>query len=88
MLQDIVTSEIIDHQFTLIACKHLAELLLDELKTYGEQEVVDELQVILQTMQEIAQEQHMFPIMIEALLLQAQIVLLEGSDFKQSNTKK
>ncbi|OLS23428.1 MAG: hypothetical protein HeimC2_26320 [Candidatus Heimdallarchaeota archaeon LC_2] len=52
---------------------HLAELLLDELKLYGEEEVLSEITNVIKKISEIAEDQNLHSLRIEALLLQSRL---------------
>ena len=78
ILINIVAEDIINHEKTIIAMQNLCELLLDELKTYGEQEVLEEAKNIITKLYEIGQEQHSYILIVNSLILKAKFALLEG----------
>ncbi|MHA2097643.1 MAG: tetratricopeptide repeat protein, partial [Candidatus Kariarchaeaceae archaeon] len=56
-LEKIVEEEIIDFRLTIFAMINLCELLLEELKFYGEKEVMEEVQNLSEKISYIAREQ-------------------------------
>jgi tetratricopeptide (TPR) repeat protein len=79
IFEDIVSEKIFDYIYTVFAINHLCDLLLDELKTYGEQDVFDEVKELIQKLSEIGQEQSSFSVLVNALVLQSKLSLLEGN---------
>ncbi len=63
---------------------NLCELLLDELKAYGEVEVFEETKAILQKLYEQAQKEHSFSLEVNALILQAKFAMIEGNLIKST----
>jgi tetratricopeptide (TPR) repeat protein len=78
ILETIFKEKIIDHEMTIIAMFNLCELLLDELGTYGENEVLIEIEKLLQKLYEVAQNYNSQIILIEVLVLQSRLALLKG----------
>jgi tetratricopeptide (TPR) repeat protein len=74
----IASEEILDYSYTVLAMQNLTELLLDELKTYGEPEVLEEAKNLIKNLYEIGQSQHSFTIIVDSLILQSKFALLEG----------
>jgi len=58
---------------------HLCELLLAELKTYGEPEVLQQAQGLIEKFYDLGQKQQSFSVIIEALILRAKFALIGGS---------
>jgi len=67
------------HEITIIAIKHLCELLLDELRTYSEEVVLQEVKDLMLRLDNIGRSQQSFSIVVEALILQSKLTLLEGN---------
>jgi tetratricopeptide (TPR) repeat protein len=84
ILEIIFKEKIIDHEMTIIAMFNLCELLLDELSTYGENEVLIEIEELLKKLYEVAQSYNSQIILIEVLVLQSRLVLLKG-DITKAN---
>lgn len=78
IFQEIAEAEIIDHPLTVVAMVNLCELLLDELKTYGEADVLHETKTLVHRLYALAQDQHSFPLVVKVLILQAKLALVEG----------
>lgn len=78
ILVKIVEEDVIDYEKTVLAMKHLCELLLVELKMYAEEEVFNEVRLLVSSLQNIGQSQNSFSLLVEALILKAKISLLEG----------
>jgi tetratricopeptide (TPR) repeat protein len=62
--------------FTLDAILHLSELLLDELKLYGEAEVLGEIDTLTREIYEMAQTHLMYPLIVDILILRAKLAFL------------
>ncbi|MHA2363779.1 MAG: tetratricopeptide repeat protein [Candidatus Hodarchaeales archaeon] len=78
ILTEIANEDNLHYNFTVLAMQNLTELLLDELKTYGEPEVLEEAKNLIKNLYEIGQSQHSFTIIVDALILQSKFALLEG----------
>ncbi|MFX1507284.1 MAG: tetratricopeptide repeat protein [Promethearchaeota archaeon] len=76
-----IVSETDSQEMKLIAMTQLCELLLIELKIFGEKEVLQEAKGILQKFEEMGQLSKSFYITVEALVLQAKLAMIEG-DFQ------
>ncbi|MHA2277364.1 MAG: tetratricopeptide repeat protein, partial [Candidatus Kariarchaeaceae archaeon] len=59
------------------AILHLSELLLDELKMYGSEEVLKEIDNKTRQLYELAQEHKLFPLIIEVLILRSKLAFLK-----------
>jgi tetratricopeptide (TPR) repeat protein len=78
IFEEIVSEGIVDHQITIIATLNLCELLIAELRSYENNEVIQELKYHLGELYEIAQEQKSFNLLVEVLVMQAKLALIEG----------
>ena len=56
----------------------LCDLLLDELKTYGETEVLTETKDLIKLFKSFAMDNNLYPFVIEALILDSKLSLIEG----------
>ena len=83
ILTDIAESEILDHELTVEAMFKLFELLLFELQTSGNEEVLDEVKALSQKIISIAESQKSFSDLAEIYRLQSKLALLE-LDVKES----
>ena len=86
ILEEIVVEEekeIIEHQLTVEALINLSEILLDELRLTGEEEILDEVDKKVVKLVEIAKEQQSYTLLTESYWLKAQLALvrldLEGA---------
>lgn len=79
LLESVSKEERIPYQFTVIALFNLCELLLDELKLYGEREVLEEVERLTQKILQIAQKQHSYTLIVQILLIRSKFVLLDGA---------
>ena len=58
---------------------NLCELLLDELKAFGQQEVFLEVSSLINQIYNLAQHTTSFPLIVDALILQAKFAMVEGN---------
>jgi hypothetical protein len=78
ILQKIVDEDIVDHFLTMRAMLNLCELLIDELKMYGDPGVFRQIQALLTRIHDIAVHQRSSPLIVEVLLLKAKFTLVDG----------
>jgi tetratricopeptide (TPR) repeat protein len=83
ILTEIANSEILNHEVTVDAMLNLFELLLFELRTTGNQDVLAEVKDLSQKLLSIAKSQESFARLAEVYHLQSKLALLE-LDVKQS----
>ncbi|MFW9916255.1 MAG: tetratricopeptide repeat protein [Candidatus Thorarchaeota archaeon] len=76
--QEIVEEEIVNHQLTVMAMVNLCELLLDELKAYGESEALLEAKQLGEKLSTLAEKQSSFSLVANARILQAKFAMVEG----------
>ncbi len=81
-LEEIIDEEIIDFRLTIFAMINLSELLLEELKFYGEKEVMKEVQNLSEKISDIAREQTAYNILAESFVIQSKIALLNMNTTK------
>ncbi|MHA2251648.1 MAG: hypothetical protein ACXAD7_14890 [Candidatus Kariarchaeaceae archaeon] len=79
ILETIISEEIIDHELTVFAMFNLCDLLLDELKIYGEEEVLHEAMKLSDRVYKIAMDRNSDTLIIESLLLQHKFDVLSGN---------
>ncbi|MHA2168639.1 MAG: tetratricopeptide repeat protein [Candidatus Kariarchaeaceae archaeon] len=84
ILEEIIKDEK-NFEITLDATLHLSELLLDELKMYGRDEVLEEVENLTRGIYSKAQEQQLYPLIVEILILRAK---LEFLNLKMEETDK
>ena len=78
ILEELISEEIIDHSLTVRAMFELSELLIDELRAYGEEEVFYEVKELIQSLDEIANKQNSYSLIIDILILLAKLSMVEG----------
>ncbi len=77
LLTEIANSEVINHEITVDAMLNLFELLIFELRTTGNQEVLVEVKNLSERLLTIAQSQKSFVRLAEVYRLQSKLALLE-----------
>ena len=78
ILEELMEEEILDHSLTVRAMFELSELLIDELRAYGEEEVFNQVKKLIHQLDKIANRQKSYSLMIDTLILQAKISMVEG----------
>jgi tetratricopeptide (TPR) repeat protein len=78
LLQQVIEEEIVHFINTQIAMIHLCELLLDELKAYGEINVLLEAKRLVDKLYSLAQDRHSHSLVINSLILKAKFAMIEG----------
>ncbi|MFX0086422.1 MAG: tetratricopeptide repeat protein, partial [Candidatus Hodarchaeota archaeon] len=78
ILQELISEEIIEHTLGVRAIFELSELLIDELRAYGEKEVFYEVKELIQRLEEKANKQKSYSLIIDTLILQAKLSMVEG----------
>ena len=85
ILHDLVNEKEFSYNITFHAMLSLCELLVDELKLFGEEEVQKQVKSLLKRINVMAFEQHASPLIVQTLVLQAKFSLVEGNA-QQANT--
>ncbi len=83
LLTNIANAEVLNHEITVDAMLNLFELLLFELRTTGNQDVLVEVKALSEKLLTIAKSQQSFARLAEVYRLQSKLALLE-LDVKQS----
>ncbi|MFX0062853.1 MAG: tetratricopeptide repeat protein [Candidatus Hermodarchaeota archaeon] len=78
LLEQIVSEEVIDFEYTALAMIHLSDLLIGEVKLHGEPEVWEEAKALIEQLLVKAQNQHSISLICEVLLLQAKFAAIDG----------
>ena len=78
ILEELISEKIIDHSLTVRAMFELSELLIDELRAYGEEEVFYEVKELIQSLNKIANKQNSHSLIIDILILLAKLSMVEG----------
>ncbi|MFX0210559.1 MAG: tetratricopeptide repeat protein, partial [Candidatus Hodarchaeota archaeon] len=78
ILEELIEEEIIDHILIVRAMFELSELLIDELRAYGEEEVFQHVKELIQRLAKLAHKQHLSSLVIDTLILQAKLSMVEG----------
>ncbi|MHA1968280.1 MAG: tetratricopeptide repeat protein [Candidatus Hodarchaeales archaeon] len=79
IFKQVTEEKTIHFYLTEMAMVNLCELLLDELKAYGEVTVLQEAKTLVHNLYTTAQEQHSFSSAVNALILQAKFAMIEGN---------
>ncbi|UCG00975.1 MAG: tetratricopeptide repeat protein [Candidatus Heimdallarchaeota archaeon] len=85
LLQQVAKEKIVFFELTVDAILNLCDLLLGELRTFGNEEVLNEVKTWSNKLLELAQKQHSFSLLAETYLLQSRLALLE-LDIQQAQT--
>ncbi|MCH8906586.1 MAG: tetratricopeptide repeat protein [Candidatus Heimdallarchaeota archaeon] len=78
LLINLIDNKTIPHDLKLIAIKQLCDLYIDELKLYGEEEVLNDVLELIETLFEIGEQLDSHSILAEAIILKGKFVLLKG----------
>ncbi|MHA2250656.1 MAG: tetratricopeptide repeat protein [Candidatus Kariarchaeaceae archaeon] len=78
ILQEIINEEFRSYFITVLAICDLCELNIFELKSSESVEVLNETIDLVSKLYEVGQDQHMYWVIIEALILQSKLALLKG----------
>ncbi len=77
MLADIAEEEVLDHGLTVTALVGLCDILLDELRSTGEKEVLWEIKINVEKLRSMAEKQNSYLVLAETYWLESQLALLE-----------
>lgn len=73
----VLNEEIIDHQLTIVAIMNLCELLIVELHSSSDPDVLHEVQAHVSRLSEIATDQHSHWLLAETFVLKSKLALVE-----------
>jgi tetratricopeptide (TPR) repeat protein len=76
-LNSIIEDELVNSELTTTAMLHSADLLLYELKLYGEEGILRELKEIAQQLLKLAETQNLHSLLAETYLLQSRLSVIE-----------
>ncbi len=77
LFQGILEDDVLDHSITITALLNFIELLLEELKMSGDQELLDLIKTMIESLSEIAEHQNSFTLLAKTFLLQSQLALID-----------
>ncbi|MCE7741558.1 MAG: tetratricopeptide repeat protein [Candidatus Heimdallarchaeota archaeon] len=77
LFQGILEEDVLDHSLTITALLNFIELLLEELKMSGDQELLDLIKNMIESLSEIAEHQNSFTLLTKTYLLQSQLALID-----------
>ena len=77
-MEELISEEIVDHALAVRVMFELSELLINELKAYGKQEVFYEVKELIHRLDEEAYQQKSHSLMIDTSILQAKLAMVEG----------
>ncbi|MFX0093706.1 MAG: tetratricopeptide repeat protein, partial [Candidatus Hodarchaeota archaeon] len=78
ILEQLVEEKVTWFESTALAMVHLSELLIAEVKLYGEPDVWKEAKALIKKLYGMAQDQFSFSMSVEALLLLAKAAVVDG----------
>lgn len=78
MLREVVETEVIDFNITVIATINLADLLLDEVRALNSQEAYEELLKIISYLLSTAEKENNRSLLIDTLLFRSEFALING----------
>jgi len=77
LFQEILEEDVLDHSITITALLNYIELLLEELKMSADQELLDLIRTLVESLSEIAEHQNSFTLLTKTYLLQSQLSLID-----------
>jgi tetratricopeptide (TPR) repeat protein len=83
LLNSIIQDDLVNSELTTTAMLHIADLLLYELKLYGEEGILSELKEITQQLLQIAETQKLHSLLAETYLLQSRLSVI-GLDLRNA----
>ena len=83
IFQQISEEEIVDYELTIEAMLNLCELYLFELRAFGNEEVLNDVDSLSTKLIDLAKAQHSYFLLVETYLLRSKLALLK-LDFKES----
>ncbi|MFQ5980037.1 MAG: tetratricopeptide repeat protein [Candidatus Heimdallarchaeota archaeon] len=78
LLQQLIEEEMVYFFNSQLAMLNLCELLLDELKAYGQINVLQEAKGLVDKLYSLAQDRHSHSLVVNSLILQAKFAMIEG----------
>lgn len=79
LLRKIIDQEIIDIALTRLAMINMSDLLLEEYSIFGNEEAFEELNLLISTLYQVAQQQETIFLMIEVLIFQSKFMIINGN---------
>ncbi|MHA2501869.1 MAG: adenylate/guanylate cyclase domain-containing protein [Candidatus Kariarchaeaceae archaeon] len=78
LLEEFIGNEVLNHQYTIVAMQNLCELLVDEMRTEPAEEIFEEASELVNRLLLLGQEQNLYQVQIQALILQSQFDMVQG----------
>lgn len=78
LLSEIVKEEVLNHEYTIVAMQNLAELLVAEMQSEASKEVFSEAGDLIDRLYRLSENQGLYQVQIQALMLQSQFDMVEG----------
>ncbi|MFX0091385.1 MAG: tetratricopeptide repeat protein [Candidatus Hodarchaeota archaeon] len=85
LLEQVVKEDVVNHEVTVVALLNLCDLLLGELRLFGDPEILDEVQNLVNRLLVIAQKQNSHFLLVETYLLQSKLALVDLNLEKSQN---
>ncbi|MHA2364508.1 MAG: tetratricopeptide repeat protein [Candidatus Hodarchaeales archaeon] len=79
ILNEVLFESITENEYDSIAMIHLCELLLDELKIYGDLEVFEEVKNLLHRMYDFSKKTQSFSLMVNTMIMKAKFAFVDGN---------
>ncbi|MFX0092966.1 MAG: hypothetical protein ACFFBD_14500, partial [Candidatus Hodarchaeota archaeon] len=77
IFEQVVDEEVVDHEVSVVAMLNLCELLLIELRSSGNPEVLSEVNALVNRLLNIAKQQNSYSLLTEVSLLKSKLALVE-----------
>jgi len=77
ILEEVIKEEVGDYTLAVTAMIHLCDLLLDELKDTGEEDIFEEIKELTNQLLEIAKRQSSHSLLAQTYLLQSKLALID-----------
>jgi tetratricopeptide (TPR) repeat protein len=77
-LTEFIHKEIVHHEIKALAMVHLCELLLDELRLYGDATVLQETQNVINELYDLGKTHQTYSLIVQALMLKTQFAVWQG----------
>ncbi|MHA2246158.1 MAG: tetratricopeptide repeat protein [Candidatus Hodarchaeales archaeon] len=85
LFEKIISDEIVDHEMTVIAMLNLCELLIEEIRTYREEEAISEFEELIEGLLKISKDYNSYSLYVDILLIKSRYQLVMGNS-KEAET--
>ena len=77
IFEQMAEEEVLVHEITVDSMFNLCEMLIQELRQFGNEAVISEVKEVLEKLIKVAEDQNSFKVLVESKLLQSKVALLE-----------